>query len=54
MPYVERQIDTPSDPRSLEAYALAYKEQLQARGYATQSVQYTMQRDHPAGEEVYE
>lgn len=40
MPYVERQIDKPSDPRSLEAYALAYKEHLKARGYATQSVQY--------------
>ncbi|HEN46731.1 MAG TPA: site-specific tyrosine recombinase XerC [Mizugakiibacter sp.] len=40
MPYVERQPLTPSDPCSLEAYALAYKEQLQARDYATQSVQY--------------
>lgn len=40
MPYVERNIDAPSDPRSLEAYALAYKEQLHAQHYATQSVQY--------------
>lgn len=40
MPYVERPIDQPSDPRSLEAYALAYKEHLKARDYATQSVQY--------------
>ena len=40
MPYVEREHDKPSDPRSLEAYALAYKEQLQAQHYATQSVQY--------------
>ena len=40
MPYVERTPTTPSDPRSLEAYALAYKEQLQAQHYATQSVQY--------------
>lgn len=40
MPYVERTSDKPSDPRSLEAYALAYKEQLQAQHYATQSVQY--------------
>ena len=40
MPYVERQPSTPSDPCSLEAYALAYKEQLQARDYAIQSVQY--------------
>ena len=40
MPYVEHPIDTPSDPRSLEAYALAYKEQLHAQHYATQSVQY--------------
>ncbi|WP_456405764.1 site-specific tyrosine recombinase XerC [Thiolapillus sp.] len=40
MPYVERPIDPPSDPRSLEAYALAYKEHLKARDYATQSVQY--------------
>ncbi|WP_428637240.1 site-specific tyrosine recombinase XerC [Shewanella sp.] len=40
MPYVEREHETPSDPRSLEAYALAYKEQLEARHYATQSVQY--------------
>jgi integrase/recombinase XerD len=40
MPYVERPHDKPSDPRSLEAYALAYKEQLQAQHYAVQSVQY--------------
>ena len=40
MPYAERPDAPPSDPRSLEAYALAYKEQLQAQGYATQSVQY--------------
>lgn len=40
MPYAERPIDAPSDPRSLEAYALAYKEQLHAQHYATQSVQY--------------
>ncbi len=40
MPYVERRIDAPSDPRSLEAYALAYKEQLHAQHYATQSVEY--------------
>lgn len=40
MPYVERQVEKPSDPRSLEAYALAYKEHLKARDYATQSVQY--------------
>lgn len=40
MPYVERPIDAPSDPRSLEAYALAYKEQLHAQHYAMQSVQY--------------
>lgn len=40
MPYVERTHNKPSDPRSLEAYALAYKEQLQAQHYATQSVQY--------------
>ncbi|MET0116007.1 MAG: site-specific tyrosine recombinase XerC [Sedimenticola sp.] len=40
MPYVERQVEKPSDPRSLEAYVLAYKEHLKARGYATQSVQY--------------
>jgi len=40
MPYVERESIKPSDPRSLEAYALAYKEQLKARHYATQSVQY--------------
>ncbi|WP_419628109.1 site-specific integrase [Thiolapillus sp.] len=40
MPYVERQVEKPSDPRSLEAYALAYKEHLKAKDYATQSVQY--------------
>jgi integrase/recombinase XerD len=40
MPYVDRPRQAPSDPRSLEAYALAYKEQLQAQGYATQSVEY--------------
>jgi integrase/recombinase XerD len=40
MPYVNRPREAPSDPRSLEAYALAYKEQLHARGYATQSVEY--------------
>jgi len=40
MPYVERPIEKPSDPSSLAAYALAYKEHLQTRGYATQSVQY--------------
>jgi integrase/recombinase XerD len=40
MPYVERDHAKPSNPRSLEAYALAYKEQLHARNYATQSVQY--------------
>jgi integrase/recombinase XerD len=40
MPYVDRPRPAPSDPRSLEAYALAYKEQLHARGYATQSVEY--------------
>lgn len=40
MPYAERQDDKPSDPRSLEAYALAYKEQLKARDYARQSVEY--------------
>ena len=40
MPYVARDYPKPSDPRSLEVYALAYKEQLQALGYATQSVQY--------------
>ena len=40
MPYVPRKIDTPSDPTSLEAYALAYIEQLRAKNYAEQSVQY--------------
>ncbi|WP_299945300.1 site-specific tyrosine recombinase XerC [uncultured Microbulbifer sp.] len=40
MPYLERTPKKPSDPRALEAYALAYKEQLQARHYASQSVQY--------------
>jgi len=40
MPYIARNYPKPSDPRSLEVYALAYKEQLQALGYATQSVQY--------------
>ena len=35
MPYVERQVEKPSDPRSLEAYALAYKEHLKAKDYAT-------------------
>ena len=40
MPYVDRDHAKPSNPRSLEAYALAYKEQLQAKNYATQSVQY--------------
>ncbi|MBL4827102.1 MAG: site-specific tyrosine recombinase XerC [Spongiibacteraceae bacterium] len=40
MPYRERQHDKPSNPNSLDAYALAYKEQLQAQHYATQSVQY--------------
>ena len=40
MPYVERPTEKPSDPSSLAAYALAYKEHLQTRGYATQSVQY--------------
>ena len=40
MPYVEREHIKPSDPRSLEAYALAYKEQLKAQHYATQSIQY--------------
>lgn len=40
MPYKPTDDGTPSDPRSLLAYALAYKEHLQARGYATQSVQY--------------
>ena len=40
MPYIERTPTKPSDPRSLKAYALAYKEQLQAQHYATQSVQY--------------
>jgi len=40
MPYVETEDKQPSDPRSLAAYILAYKEQLKARGYATQTVQY--------------
>ena len=40
MPYVEREHTAPSNPCSLEAYALAFKEQLQAKNYATQSVQY--------------
>ncbi len=40
MPYVARNIDTPSDLHSLKAYALAYKQQLTAQNYATQSVQY--------------
>lgn len=40
MPYVEREHEKPSDPSSLEAYVLAYKEQLQAQNYATQSIEY--------------
>ncbi len=40
MPYVARDVPKPSDPCSLEAYALAYKEQLHAQHYAEQSVQY--------------
>ena len=40
MPYVERHHEQPSDPRSLAAYAFAYKTQLYARNYATQSVEY--------------
>ena len=40
MPYVERPIETPSDPRSLHAYVLAYIEHLKTQHYAVQSVQY--------------
>jgi integrase/recombinase XerD len=40
MPYKPTHDAKPSDPRSLEAYALAYKEHVQGRGYAMQSVQY--------------
>lgn len=40
MPYVERRTDVPADPRSLDAYVIAYVEQLRARNYATQSVEY--------------
>ncbi len=40
MVYVERKDKKPSDPRSLAAYALAYKEQLQALDYAKQSIAY--------------
>ena len=40
MPYKATKDASPSNPRSLQAYVLAYKEHLQARGYATQSVQY--------------
>ncbi len=40
MPYVERPIEIPSDPRSLHAYVLAYIEHLKTQHYAVQSVQY--------------
>jgi len=40
MPYVDRNPAPPSDPRSLEAYVHAYIENLKARNYAEQSVQY--------------
>ena len=40
MPYVNRDHAQPVDPRSLEAYILAYVQQLEARNYAQQSVQY--------------
>ena len=40
MPYVKTENKTASNPTSLEAYALMYKEQLYARNYAQQSVEY--------------
>ena len=40
MPYVKTENKTASHPTSLEAYALMYKEQLYARNYAQQSVEY--------------
>jgi len=40
MPYLEQEAKAPSHPRSLEAYVLAYKEQLHAMNYAHQSVAY--------------
>jgi hypothetical protein len=40
MPYVKTDSQPASNPTSLEAYALAYKEQLHAKNYAQQSVEY--------------
>ncbi len=40
MPYVETKDEQPSNPRSLAAYTLAYKEQLKTKNYAIQTVQY--------------
>ncbi len=40
MPYTPQPPGPPSDPRSLKAYVLAYIEQMKARHYATQSVEY--------------
>ena len=40
MPYVRTEEKTASNPTSLEAYALMYKEQLYAKNYAQQSVEY--------------
>ncbi len=40
MPYAKTHPESLSNPRSLEAYALSYKEHLHARNYAEQGVEY--------------